>query len=50
MTPGAGALGASNDIKGHACVDRGRAPSKAADVQLMLTGAVVDEAAAREAW
>ena len=43
-------MGASKDIKGQAGGDRGRAPSIAADAQLMLTGAVVDEAAAREVW
>ena len=50
VAPGAGALGASKEIKGQAGGDRGRAPSEAADAQLMLTGGVVDEAAAREAW
>ena len=50
VAPGAGALGASKEIKGQAGGDGGRAPSKAADAQFMLTGAVEDEAAAREAW
>ena len=39
VAPGAGALGASKDIRGQA-----------ADTQLMFTGGVVDEAADGEAW